>query len=196
MPERLLSAQTLATSAVRRLALALSTSGAWGRRGNTRRGSKGRDGLPRPPRGPPALLRPSAASAQGHRLQLPPSAPSARREGAAPLTRTLGRAPRRSPSAGQNPGISGNGEKGHKARGAKRRRRKGRGRGPGDSPGGGVDTKSRAGKALGVARGLQAHPRSRLPCPPLPRLPDPFQGSFFLLPSGPLRSGSRLGPGD
>lgn len=52
-----------------------------------------------------------------------------------------------------------------------------------------MDTK-RAGKALGVARGLQAHPRSRLPFPPLPGLPDPFLGSFFLLPSGPLRSGS------
>lgn len=45
--------------------------------------------------------------------------------------------------------VSGSGVKGHKAKGAKRRRRRGRGQGLGS----GVDTK-RAGKALGVARGL------------------------------------------
>lgn len=78
---------------------------------------------------------------------------------------------------------------------SKRSKEKKEGQGPGDSPGGGVDTK-RPGKAPGVARGLQAHPRWRRPFPPLPRLPDPFQCSSFLLPSGPLRSGLGLGPGD
>ena len=55
-------------------------------------------------------------------------------------------------------------------------------------------------RALGRLRGSRAAfrltPRSRLPFPPLPGPPAPFLCSSFLLPSGPLRSGAGLSPGD
>lgn len=87
--------------------------------------------------------------------------------------------------------------KGHKAKEAKRRRRRGRGQGPVDSPGGGAGWTLRGlGRVRGSRVAFGLAPRSRVPCPPLPGLPAPFQCSSFLLPSGPLRSGAGLSPGD
>lgn len=141
-------------------------------------GSAGRWGtaFPTPPRGPPARRHPSARS----------RAPSA-----GPLGALW--------SSGQLPGGSGDREEGHKAKeAAKRRRRRSRGQGP-DSPGGGPgggDTKGAA-KAPGVARGPRVQSlRARLPFPPLPGLLALSQGSSFLHPSGPLRRGAGLSPGD
>lgn len=174
------------------LTLALSTSAIWGRRDNTRQDSKGRDGLPQPQRGPPpsSTPRPQRAGPPAPAPTLGPQHPAQARR---PSHAHPGQGPSALPELEAVPRYLW--ERRERPQSKRSKEKEKEGQGPRDSPGGGVDTK-RAGKAPGVARGLQAHPRSRLPFPPLPRLPDPFQGSSFLLPSGPLRSGSGLGPGD
>lgn len=189
MPEWLLSSQTLATSggggshshslsAPPRSGGAAITRGKTRRSGmafHSRRGARPPSSAPRPQRaGPPAPA--------------PTLGPQHPAQACRPAHAHPGQGPSALPELDAVPRyLWGRRERPQ----SKRSKEKKEGQGPGDSPGGGVDTK-RAGKPPGVARGLQAHPRSRLPFPPLPRLPDPFQGSSFLLPSAPAR-GSVLG---
>lgn len=87
---------------------ALRTPRVWG--AATARGTARRGGLATPPHAAERLTRlppPLRRSALGSRLPVPPTAPCTRRGPAAPLTRTLGRAPRR---PRQFPGVSGNGK--------------------------------------------------------------------------------------
>lgn len=133
--------------------------------------------------------------------------PSPRRRGAHPRAATPRPAhahPPQGPSArsgarGSSQVARGTERKATKQRKQQRESEGGAGaKGP-DSPGGGPGRGGTEGaaKAPGVARGLRAQsPHARLPFPPLPGLPAPSQGSSFLHPSGPLRRGAGLSPGD
>lgn len=142
-------------------------------------------------RSPHAPLQPSTPA-----LPLPPSAPGPRRWPRRPAYTHPWRALSARPRARGSPGVSGNREKGHKAKeGAKRRRGRSRGQGPADSPGGGAggaDTES-AGKAPGVARGLQAHPPLAAPLPSPSRAPGALSVQLLSPPLGPspLRRGAQ-----
>lgn len=169
----------------------LRTPRVWG--AATARGTARRGGLaaPHTPQSAsPALLRPSAAARWAPGPTHSPLHP-------ARACRPAHAHPGPGPAAPQAVPRCLWERKGHKAKEAKRRRRRGRGQGPVDSPGGGAGWTLRGlGRVRGSRVAFGLAPRSRVPCPPLPGLPAPFQCSSFLLPSGPLRSGAGLSPGD
>ena len=99
------------------------------------------------------------------------------------------RGPFERPRARGSPGVSGNGEKGRKAKeGAERRLRRRSGQGPADSPGSGVGgATERAGEGPGVARGFQAHPPLAAPLPSPSQAPGAPWVQLLSPPLGPSR---------